>query len=263
MDLTEGVVLRLTEAAGSRGVVHIFTREFGKLSAGVWRSALHPKAKKKAGSPLAFRPFTLGNYQLTEGRGMWSVNGAETERSFYGLGEDLDRYACASYVLELTDRILPEMVPQPVLFDLLKEFLSLMEKRKQAYLTLVLAFELKAIACLGAAPDLGGRCVNCGAALTEEEIKKSPHFSIPGGGLICGDCLDRLRRQGRDELIYSPGFDIVSVINYISASPLSAFEKLALGGRQADELQRIVRKYLAYHLDVDRLKSEHLMPREG
>ena len=56
--------------------------------------------------------------------------------------------------------------------------------------------------------------------------------------------------------IYHANFDIVEVINYFAANPLTAFRKLALEEKVARELQGILRAYLDWHLDVGDLKSE-------
>lgn len=239
---TEGIIFRQVKAAGGRRMILLFTKKYGKISAG---SSLSEKGRSKAA--LALRPFTYGNYELYKGRESYNLNSAEVVRSFFRIGEDLDKYMSASFVLELTEKMLPEDLPQPGVFNLLAEFLAAMEKREKKHQTLVLAFEVKALAKLGSFPELD-RCARCGA---EEGIR---YFSIRDGGMVCGKC----RNPANDTLIYEPKFDIVNILKYFSKTPMSGFEKIALDENAAEELQNILREYMSYYLDVGRLKSESI-----
>ncbi len=71
------------------------------------------------------------------------------KKSFFRIGEDVDKYMQASFVLELTEKMVPEDLPQPRLFNLLIDFLDAMESREKRHETLVLAYEVKALAILG------------------------------------------------------------------------------------------------------------------
>ena len=105
--------------------------------------------KNQKHASLALRPFTCGNYSIYKGRNYYNLDRVETLKSFYGIGEDLDKYMAASLALELTEKIVPEEVPQPRIFALLLDFLNEMELRKQKHTTLLLAFETKLLFALG------------------------------------------------------------------------------------------------------------------
>ena len=129
------------------------------------------------------RPFTCGNYSIYKGRNYYNLDRVETLKSFYGIGEDLDKYMAASLALELTEKIVPEEVPQPRIFVLLLDFLNEIELRKQKYTTLLLAFETKLLFALGTFPRLDS-CASCGS-------KERPEFfSVPDGGVICRRCFE-------------------------------------------------------------------------
>ena len=100
---TEGIVFRQIKAAGGRRMMLLFTKKYGKISAG---SSLSEKGRGKAA--LALRPFTYGNYELYKGREYYNLNSGEVIRSFFKIGEDLDKYMEASFVLELTEKMIPE-----------------------------------------------------------------------------------------------------------------------------------------------------------
>lgn len=225
-------------------MIVLFSEKYGKISAG---TSISERGKNK--SALALRPFTLGRYELYKNKDSFSVNGAETIESFYSLGEDVDKYMAASYVLELTENILPEDQPSPGMFSLLKEFLGLLEKRRNSYDTLVIAFMIRALALFGAAPALD-RCSRCGK---EGEYKA---FSVEDGGLICSDCLGA--SDELNPLIFGLTNDIINVILYMETHPLRSLENLALPDGTEKMLRRILRQYYSYHLGIDNLKSEGL-----
>lgn len=175
---SRGIIFRQVKTTDMRRMLLIFTEKCGKLSVG---TSLPEKNQKHAS--LALRPFTCGNYSIYKGRNYYNLDRVETLKSFYGIGEDLDKYMAASLALELTEKIVPEEVPQPRIFALLLDFLNEMELRKQKHTTLLLAFETKLLFALGTFPRLDS-CASCGSKETSE------FFSVPDGGVICRRCFE-------------------------------------------------------------------------
>lgn len=244
---SKGIIFRRTKTTDMRSMLLIFTEKYGKLSVG---TNLAGKNKKRGS--LALRPFTCGNYQIYKGRNYYNLDRVETVRSFYGIGEDPDKYMAASLALELAEKTVPEEVPQQKIFSLLLEFLSEIETRKQRYLTLLLAFEAKLLSLLGMFPVLDS-CACCSKA---EDLS---HFSVEEGGLICRDCFERCGKTGHERLIFKLNFDIVNVLNYFITNPLKTFENIALKEEVEEELQKIMRSYISFHMDVGKLKSDKML----
>ena len=243
---TEGIIFRQTRMVQGRRMILLFTREYGKISVG---RNIGDKGRSK--SSLALRPFTYGNYQIFEGRNYYELDRADAITSWYAIGEDLDRYAAASFVLELTEKMLPEGLPQPAVFSLIIEFMEELEQRKKKYMTLVLAYEIKLLRILGVFPVMDS-CAVCGR---KEDLEL---FSPSEGGMICAECAERLRANGQEALIFHAGNDIVNVVKYFAKNPLRSFSGIALSDEVADELQRIIKAYMEYHFDLGKLKSEGL-----
>ncbi|MDO5441982.1 MAG: DNA repair protein RecO [Bacillota bacterium] len=141
---TEGIILRQVKTVNARRMISIFSKNYGKISCG---TNITEGGKNK--TALALRPFTYGRYELFKNKDSYNVQAAETIKSYYGIGEDIDKYMAASFVLELTDLVLLEGEAQPNTFNLLKEFFEVLEKRKTAYQTLVIAYELKLLKLQG------------------------------------------------------------------------------------------------------------------
>ncbi len=153
---TEGIILKQIKIAGGRRMIVLLSEKYGMISAG---TSIPEKGKNK--SSLALRPFTRGRYELYKNRDSYNINAAETLQSFYSIGEDIDKYMAASYVLELTEKMLPEDESMPAMYRLLKDFLGLLAERKSEFDTPVIAYQIKALAMQGLAmsqnPLLNGK----------------------------------------------------------------------------------------------------------
>ena len=244
---TEGIVLRQIKTSYNRRMILLFSKKYGKISAG---TSIGEKGRSK--SSLALRPFTYGRYELFRNRDNYNINSAEVLRSFYRIGEDVDKYMQGAYVLEFTEKVLAEEMPAPRLFDLLIEFFEVLEHRGRGIGTLVLAYQTKLLQIMGLLPQLD-TCVCCGQA------KPAFAFSIKGGGIVCEECAGRPEISSDCTLISCSKFDIVKVLNYFLVNPLKKLEHIALNEETGRLVQRLVREYAAYHLDISDIKSEKLV----
>ena len=122
----------------------LFSEKYGKISAG---TGLNERGKGK--NALVMRPFTYGKYELFKKGNFININGGEVLQSHYRIGEDVDKYMEASFALEFVDKITEEEMPLYGLFELMKVFLSELEKRKSKYDILIIAFMMKTLHHLG------------------------------------------------------------------------------------------------------------------
>ena len=244
---TEGIILKQVKTVNGRTMLVMFSRKFGKISVG---TNLTGAGKNK--SALATRPFTYGEYELFKGRDVYNLNSGRVIKSYFDIGDDLDKYMAASYVLELTDRLLMEEDPQPKLFGDLQGFMEAIEKRSRKADTLILAYIVKALEATGTMPELES-CACCGRPRGNH---KASRFSTEDGGIICRDCAEEY--IGDKSLIYQIDFDIINILSFFKNEPFSRFEKLALEDRVSDRLMDILKGYMAYHLDISDLKSEFI-----
>lgn len=244
---TEGIVLRQVKTSYGRRMILLFSKKYGKISAG---TGLNERGKGK--SSLALRPFTYGRYELFKNRDSYNINGAEVLKSYYGIGEDVDKYMNGAYVLEFTERVLAEEVPSPGIFSLLIDFFDLLENRDKGIGTLVLAYQTKVFRYTGVMPQLE-RCAICG------EEKPAFKFSVEEGGVICRDCFQAMENLGPYALIYDIKFGILDILKYFTVNPLKKLENIALKEDAGKLLQEIIREYAAYYLDASDLKSEKLI----
>lgn len=169
----------------------IFGRSLGKISA-------LAKGARKANSKLkaSVQPFCYSRLQVRPpgksaraAGGLWIVTQGETIEALPQLREDLGRIACASYVGEMMDLVLPEEKPQESLFILSVAALTLLantETAAQTYLPLRY-FELRLLAELGWRPRFD-ICARCGHSVSGGWYVAAPER----GGLLCADCCGAL-----------------------------------------------------------------------
>ena len=242
----EGIVLRQRKIANNRRMIVLFTRQYGKLSAG---TSINERSRSKAA--LALRPFTHAEYDLFKGREAYSINSASVLHSYYSIGEDINRYMTAASFLEYLEKVLDEGSAMPGLFKLSLEFLESVSVARSSAETLLFAFLVKSFRMLGVMPEINC-CVNCGKNLGE--IQKPRMFSVSSGGLICPDCAD-VENQGGSALIYKPSFDIIDVLRFFESKPLKAFEKIDLKKEDAKTVKEIIANYTERYLDADVLRK--------
>jgi DNA repair protein RecO (recombination protein O) len=241
---TEGIILRQTKTVNGRRMILLFSKKFGKVSAG---TNITEKGRSKAA--LAMRPFAYGRYEMFKNQDRFNIQSAEMIKSFFKIGEDVEKFMGSSYVLELSDKLLEEGAANPRYFQLILDFFEVIEKRESDVNTLILAFEMKALQIFGVAPQLDV-CVLCNKP---ETIYR---FGIEQGGLICENCMKNVPSKTNDSLIYELSFDIVDILKYLMNNPLLSFQNLTLAAEKQIIVKSLLREYLAYHLDLGILKSE-------
>lgn len=226
-------------------MITLFSKSYGKISAG---TSISERVKSK--SALALRPFVYGKYRIRKTGDSFHINDCETISSHYSIGDDIDKYLCASYGMEFTNKLLPEEAAEPRLFVLFSEFLDIMERRTSKYETLLIAYQVKVINVLGNAPRMES-CVLCGS---KDNLNG---FSVEDGGVICKGCASLTDNNRR--LIYNAEFDIVGIMNFLEQRPLSQLENLALDENILKWMREVLRNYIACHLGISCLKSEEYM----
>lgn len=241
----EAIVLRQHKIASGRRMIVLFSKAYGIISAG---TSINEGGKSR--SAAALRPFALGKYEVRKTGDKYHINSCDLISAHYGLGNDVDKYMAASMAMEFTGKLLPEEAPAPKLFNMLAEFLGHMEKRTREFEILLLAYQYKTLKLMGCYPNLK-TCVSCGSD------EKGGGLSIREGGRLCPTC--SAKEEYKEQLIYSPGFDIVNVIDFLTETTFSGLEKLTLNEDVLPLLREVLKNYTLCHLDIGCLKTEECM----
>lgn len=241
----EGIVIKSINYRESDKILHIFTREAGKLTCiarGVRR------IKKTSGVNVEL--FSHSRYTLYKGKGFYQINQTERIADYFGLRESIERLACASFMIEIVDAGLPEEEENIKLFELLLKTLRVLLKveAEPEYRKLMLSFELKYISFLGYRPELR-RCINCGS----ESVASLNRLSNIQGGVLCEAC------RGIDKYSEHLDFESLKALNQLLYSRLDDLGDLAFSENQVLKLQNLVFNYISSHIEKKHFKSLELL----
>ncbi|MBR6953823.1 MAG: DNA repair protein RecO [Clostridia bacterium] len=141
------------------------------------RGCRRPKSRLLSASEI----FSLGDYELYEKGGRFTVTGFTPIESFFPLRGDYDRLTCGVWLLALCEAAAQPGEPAQALFMLLLHTLSRLTFSDQPRTPLLTGFLLHYAVIGGLRPRLR-HCVRCGRELGMEE---NAGFDIREGGLCC------------------------------------------------------------------------------
>lgn len=194
----QAIILGKIDVLETDRIYSVYSKEKGKmrlLSCGVRK----PNAKL-AGS---LEPITLSEIFFAKGKGRGRITGAIVLENFSSLKEDIFALERVFYIFGIFNRLISEEEKDEKIFDLLFEYLELMnklsfqkEEMKMEILTFGLIFKL--LSFLGYGLEMK-KCANCG-----DNLKSGQNFfSAERGGALCGACVlhERKRVNVNDETI--------------------------------------------------------------
>lgn len=171
----EGIVLKTHDYGETHKILSILTNQLGKISA-IARGANKPKSRLSAVSQV----FIQGEFLIYVSKGLSTVQQGQIVKSHRYIREDIEKTAYASYIIELTDKIIERSEADAFLYDQLNYTLNWIDE-KDEFLIPVIMYELKLYKKGGFAP-ITSHCVNCG------NTNYPFAFSIQEGGLLCVQC---------------------------------------------------------------------------
>lgn len=225
---TKAVVLSARNMEEHDRLVVLLTQDQGLVTAYAKGARRQKGAMASATEQLSYSAF-----QLFRNRERTYVDRAETETVFFGIRQELDRLALASYFCQLCRELIPEGDTQPGYLHLMMNALTLLDRGKTPLGQLKAVFELRLLTMSGYMPDLVA-CAACG-----EPPEGEVFFSPVAGVIYCGGCVPKV---GEPPLPLSPGvFDAMRHIIYSDFAKLFAFR---LPEPALAELERISEAYL-------------------
>ena len=193
----EAVCLRVHDYHESSKLVTFFTPDRGRLSC-LAKGARRLKSKFGAALDLFAQSRII--YYSHDTRTLLTLSDAELVRSFSRIALEPDRFLAAEQMAEFVLRVIQPLDPSPQLYQLLVNYLSILESCSPApadlqhppadspdpnpYPALVCSFLLKAASFLGFRPELR-RCVIC---RRPTEGPRPSYFDAGRGGIVCARC---------------------------------------------------------------------------
>lgn len=175
---TEAVVLRSIRYGEADRILHLYSRDRGRIGAiakGVRR------VKSRMGGRL--EPLSRVELIMRQGRGdLCTVTGADTVDAHPALRERRDSLERAVQAADAVLRLLDSSDPNPPAYNLLCRELQILDREPGAATRAqALAFRMKLLLAAGFAPELAA-CATCG------EREHLGAFSASAGGVVCPGC---------------------------------------------------------------------------
>jgi DNA repair protein RecO (recombination protein O) len=172
------LVLRVQRLGEADRIITLLTRRHGRVRAVA-------KGVRKTSSRFGARlePFGHVDIQCSEGSSLDTVTQVEGI-DLYGRRfiEDYPRYTTASAIVETAERLTPvEREPSLRIYLLTLGALNALSQAERPPILVLDAYLLRGMAYAGWAPALRN-CAVCA------EPGPHPDFSVPAGGLVCGNC---------------------------------------------------------------------------
>jgi DNA repair protein RecO (recombination protein O) len=177
---SDSIILKTYPLGEADRIVAFFSRDHGKLR-GVANGAR--KMKNRFGASLEPLAHSRIQFFEKENRDLVRIQSADLLDSPMKLFEDYDRAVCASHVVELLDRFLPEHEPQDAVFRLVRMTVRALEQGCPIEFA-ACYFEVWMLRLSGVFPDLF-----CCSACAKQLQSGDTRFLAPGlQAVICTDC---------------------------------------------------------------------------
>ncbi len=227
--------------------VHVFTKDKGKLE-------LVTKGTKKITSKNAaqIEPCSLVQIDVTQGKALAYLLRAVPVNRHQQIRARLDASLAAGYVVSVLDKLLQPAQPEPVLFALILDWLTWLEKGGQVTLPILDAVMLAILGELGVAPVLD-QCVVSGETYQEmmhqslSSKRANPGLYLAGGGLICA--AERIKKQRVGERILECGLIEISNLQLLQKANWRNIATSNMSAAEVQALHRLVYEYLLYHTE--------------
>ncbi|MFK7894259.1 MAG: DNA repair protein RecO [Myxococcota bacterium] len=247
----EALLLRSVDYGESDRIVHVLTEDTGRLTA-IAKGARRSK-RRFPGTLDVFNQLAIVGRQKPRAS-MAFLEKAQLIDPFLGIREDARRYALASFLTEMLDRLAPEGLSGSEatrLYTFARESLFLLAQVRPTP-TLRVLLELRALDALGLRPELG-QCVRCGR-IPREDVAATHrvHFHIADGGIVCTPCAVQLDGLVPVEL------GTLRMLGAGLSSSAEALPQLELAERALPQAARLVFRFQRFHVGVE-LRSERYL----
>ncbi len=236
---TEGILLRRQDLRETSLILTFYTRDFGKIK-GIVRGVRGPRGTCGGANMEIFVLDEIVFYERRKSD-IFTISQCDLVEFFAPVRGSLEKLAYAAYLAELMDSVTALGDRSREAFDLLLNSLILLAGDSSAK-RVARIFEIKLLHLLGLMPKLES-CTGCGGT-----VDGSARFSFRNGGLICKKCL----QSDRDARPILQG--TVKFIEHIRSLPFERVARIKVASEVGHELERILRKFLDFHIER-RLKT--------
>lgn len=241
---TTAIILNSLDYGESDRILSLYTGEFGKLK-GIAKGARRSKKR----FPNALEPFSLLHviFSKRERDTLVLIENCDVINHHSGIRENLDKTLVSSYLIELTDKFTQEGKKDMALFQLLKNFLHMIDTGIHSE-ELIRFFEIRLLKLSGYEPVFD-RCMLCNKPVSHEELYR---FVPSKGGIKCKTC----HQNSFDSFPVSVG--TIKALLLGKEIDIQKINRINLSDQSAQESKIILSRFI-HHLLGTELKSLHVL----
>lgn len=259
----DGVVVRVRDYGDHDRYLSVLTADAGRITM-LSKGGHSLKGPQTAVSQL----YTYANFEYYH-RGEFNIlKGGSVYQPFYALSMDIDRLNLAAYLCDVACELTDEGEPAPEMLRLLLNSLYAVSKDLYPQEIVKGAFELRAMAMSGYAPDLHS-CSVCGRK--EDELF---YLHIMNGALLCSECFSANGKEVKkftdtsyddireSETVMGGSPAVYAAMHYCLSAPLERLFAFGLEEQSdIEDFARIAQTYTLSHLErgFDSLNFYHTM----
>lgn len=212
--VTQAFCLRTRAFGESDLIAVLLTEDHGKVS-GIARGARRSRKRFAGGALEPFHELHL-RFARRPQTDLAFLHESRVDRSHHMIAQDLDTYAWASYVSELTEAMVPERDPVPEVFALFRATMRAFASGSEAVEPLAHHFIMRLLDIAGWGPDLE-QCGICGEAITE---RSKPILDQRGSGVMCSRHVAERMGTNPDDPNFHPGRRIIKpeLLDYVQSA---------------------------------------------
>jgi len=213
-------------------IISLFTPELGKVSV-MARGAKKMKSRHAAVTQL----FTYGDFVFFKQKGqMGTLNSGEIIDAHHLLREDLYMSAYASYLVEMTDKMIGDEEGSTYLFEQVKAGLAAIEEGKDMQIVTHI-YEMKMFDLAGYLP-VTDVCVSC------ESDAPITAFSPAMGGILCARC------RHKDPVAIPIGEGALKLLKLFPRMDIRRLGVVQVKDETKAQLKKCMRTYMDVHVGV-------------
>ncbi|MFE5319919.1 DNA repair protein RecO [Paenibacillus sp. NPDC056579] len=235
----QGIVIRSMDYGEGNKIITLLTLEFGKMAV-IVRGAKKVKSRYASVAQL----FTYGDYLFFKSGQLGTLNHAEITDSHHRIRDDLYKAAYASYMAELTDRMLADQEANAFLFEQLRAALQGLEEDKDMQI-IGFMYEMKIWMHAGYLPELDA-CVSC------RSVQGDMRFSAGMGGILCDRC------RGKDPQAIPLSAGMLKLLRIFAQADIRRLGQIDVKPETKQALKQLMRSYFDAHIGLN-LKSRHFL----
>ena len=228
------IVIGSFDYGESDRIVTFFTLENGKVK-GIAKGAR--RSWRRFSNCLDLFCHVRIHFFEKEHRSLARIDQCDPLELFPALSQDVAKMSYGSYFAELVDAMVGEGEPSRELFDLLRIFLSVLN-RQEPREEMLRIFEMRLLSTLGYRPYLNA-CVRCQRPV--DRVEKI-FFAPATGGILCETCC-----APKDEL-FPIAIGTIKLLERSAQTDLAKVDRLRFSARSLTESRDILPHFLQRHL---------------